>query len=279
MPRPPDPPSHPAGGLTGQGIIMGLERCGWLSLKTGAPMKLITARLALCLAFACSAGGASAQEIGMQSFEWGMSVLDADRVNSAIAPPRGSRSRPAASMAPSGARVTTSYRTSPAVSARVKAQYIQFIERTVSPSAAAGVRQVLSTRNPVSNWSSIVAGDGLRAGDAADALAAYWVLNWMIANGGDNNPAQTLAVRDQVRGIMSSNPAFARLDEAQRQEMAEALMLNFLMQHAAFTDAMQRRDQATLRRLGDAAVARFRNEMGVDLRQLQLTNAGFVKRG
>lgn len=172
MPRPPYPPSYSAGGLTGQAIIIGLKRCGGLSLKTGIPMKVIIARLALCLAFACSAGGASAQEIGMQSFEWGMSVLDADRVNSAIAPPRGSQSRPAASMAPSGARVTTGYRTSPAVSARVKAQYIQLIERTVSPSAAAGVRQVLSTRSPVSNWASIVAGDGLRAGDTADALTA-----------------------------------------------------------------------------------------------------------
>jgi hypothetical protein len=30
-------------------------------------------------------------------------------------------------------------------------------------------------------------------------------------------------------------------------------------------------------RLGDAAVARFRNEMGVDLRRLRLTNQGFVK--
>lgn len=101
----------------------------------------------------------------------------------------------------------------------------------------------------------------------------------MIANQGDNNRVQTLAVRNQVRSIMSSNPAFARLSDGQRQEMAEALMLNFLMQHAAFSNAMQRRDQAALRKLGDAAVTRFRNEMGVDLRQLQLTNNGFVRRG
>lgn len=53
-------------------------------------------------------------------------------------------------------------------------------------------------------------------------------------------------------------------------------MLNFLVQHAAYVDAMQRGDNAMARRLRDAAVARFRNEMGVDLRQLRLTNAGLT---
>jgi len=124
-----------------------------------------------------------------------------------------------------------------------------------------------------------VGGDGLRPGDTADSFAGYWILNWVMANGGDSNRAQALAVREQVRPIIASNPGYARLNEAQRQEMSEIFMLNFLVQHAAYTDALQRGDQATARRLGDAAVKRFRNEMGVDLRSLSLTNTGFVRRG
>lgn len=174
---------------------------------------------------------------------------------------------------------TSAYRPSSAVTAQVKRQYVQFISETVSPQAGAQVKAVLDRQDPVRAWANLVGSDGLRPGDAADALAAYWILNWIIANGGDGGKAQAQGVRDQVRNVMASNPAFARLNEAQRQEMAEALMLNFLMQHTAYNDAYKRRDQAAMRRLGDAAVTRFRNEMGVDLRQLQLTNQGFVRRG
>ena len=81
----------------------------------------------------------------------------------------------------------------------------------------------------------------------------------------------------QEASIMAANPAYARLSEAQRQEFAEVLILNFLIQHAAYIDALKRGDRDAQRRIGDAAVARFKSEMGVDLRRLRLTNAGFVR--
>ncbi len=55
--------------------------------------------------------------------------------------------------------------------------------------------------------------DGLRTGDLADAMAAYWILNWIMANQGDNNRTQALAVRDQVRGVIGGSPAVARLGD------------------------------------------------------------------
>lgn len=177
--------------------------------------------------------------------------------------------------APSGAVVSTTYRASPAVSTRVRSQFAEFVGRNSGREAEQRVRSVLMNGDPVGSWSGIVRSDGLRSGDVADVMAAYWVMNWVIANQGDNNRAQTLAVRDQVRRSIAGGP-IARLDDAGRQEMAEVLMLNFLVQHAAYVDAMQRGDNAMARRLGDAAVTRFRNEMGVDLRQLRLTQAGFV---
>ena len=53
---------------------------------------------------------------------------------------------------------------------------------------------MLTNGDPIGSWSGIVRSDGLRSGDVADAMAAYWVMNWVIANQGDNNRAQTLAV-------------------------------------------------------------------------------------
>lgn len=182
------------------------------------------------------------------------------------------------SAAASASAASTRYRASPQVSARVKKQFSDWMGKQAGAEGGRQVMAAMQRTDPVQNWARLVSADGLRPGDAADALAGYWVLNWMIANRGDNTRAQTLAVREQVRPIMASNPAYARLNEPQRQELAEVLMLNFLIQQAAYTDALKRNDQNDIRRLADAAVARFRNEMGVDLRQLQLTNNGFVRR-
>ena len=178
------------------------------------------------------------------------------------------------------ARTPTDYRASPAVTARVKQQYVDFIRKSVSPQAAQQYEGVLSRSDFVRNWSNLVAEEGLRPGDAVDAFAAYWMLNYLIANNlTDSGAGSGRAVASQIRPIMASNAGFGRLNEGQRQEMAEVLMLNFLTQQAAYDHAVTSRDEALRRRLGEAAVARFRSEMGVDLRQLQLTRAGFVRGG
>lgn len=135
----------------------------------------------------------------------------------------------------------------------------------------------MDERDPVRGWAKIVGSDGLRPGDMADAVASYWILNWVMANGGDNSRAEAQAVRRQVRRMIAASPGYGRLSEAQRQEISEVLMLNFLIQHAAYTDALQRGDSDTANRLGEAATARFQKEMGIDLRQLRLTDAGFVQ--
>ncbi len=221
-------------------------------------------------------------------------ILNKQRVDSAInsgrsgnrqpsrAAPRYSSNSPTSLVgrpgAASGPALTqTTYRASPEVSARVRRQFADWMGTQAGPEGGRKIAQALAQRDPVRSWAQIVGGDGLRPGDTADSMAAYWIFNWVMANGGDSNRAQAQAVRNQVKPMIASNPGYARLNEAQRQEMSEVLMLNFLIQHAAYLDAMKRGDRATARRLGDAAVTRFRNEMGVDLRQLTLTNNGFVR--
>ncbi|AYV46443.1 hypothetical protein CFHF_14985 [Caulobacter flavus] len=206
-------------------------------------------------------------------------ILNQQRIEAAVKAGRGGASAKARPAPPAaGAKGVTTYRASPAVSAKARRQFVDFVSRTSGAEGGRKVADALARQDPVRSWASIVASDGLKPGDAADALAGYWILNWVMANGADNDRAQTQAVLAQVRPIIAGNPAYARLTEPQRQEFAETLMLNFLLQHAAYVDAMQRGDAAAKRRLGDAAVARFRAEMGVDLRALSLTKTGFVRR-
>jgi hypothetical protein len=76
--------------------------------------------------------------------------------------------------------------------------------------------------------------------------------------------------------MMGDNRSFTGLNDAQKQEMAEVLILNFIAQSVAYEDAMRDNDATMQRRLQNAATTRFQNEMNVDLRQLRLTGNGFV---
>jgi hypothetical protein len=209
-------------------------------------------------------------------------ILNRQRVDSAIGAPSRSGSTPGA-RSPSPARpagkVTTAYRASPQVSARVVEQYSKTLATRLGPVQGPKAADALKRTDPLRCWSRLVEGDGLRSGDVADAVAGWWVLSWVIANGGDSNRAQVLGVREQARAMLAASPGLARLDDTRRQEMAEVMMLDFVVQQAAYVGALQRGDQAEARRQGDEAAARFQRQMGVDLRRVRLTDRGFAKRG
>lgn len=215
--------------------------------------------------------------IASQYMDYGASMMAVGQMNNVLGSTVQGHDRRSASPPRRAVAVDTRYRVSPAVSARVRGQFADFVAKT-SPANADRLRQVVLQNDLLGAWEKHVAVDGLRRGDVADAMAAYWVQNWQIANNAPfTDRAQVQAVRGQVSRLLASNRAFARLDDAGKQEMAEVFMLNFVAQGSAFSDATARRDAALTRRLSDAAVARFRSEMNVDPRQLRLTQAGFAR--
>lgn len=166
-----------------------------------------------------------------------------------------------------------------AVTLRVQRQFVDFLRRQAGPAGADAMAKVFASQDLLAAWARQAAPDGMRPNDVADAMAEYWVTNWLIARGSmDAPPAQVRGVREQARRTLVTNARFAGLTSAQRQEMAEVVIYNTLVQGEAYRGAVTKGDAATKARLGDAAVARFRNEMGVDLRALALTDRGFLKR-
>lgn len=177
--------------------------------------------------------------------------------------------------APIAAMTSTSYYADPQVSARVRAQFGEWLAKETGAAGGPRLADAIAQRDPVRDWAAIVEGDGLHPGDMADVMASYWILNWVMANGADSNQTQAQAARKQMRRMF--NPGFVRLMGPPHQELSEALMLNFLMQHAAYVDAVKRDDRAALKQLGDAAQMRFSKELAVDLRQITLTGNGFAR--
>lgn len=223
--------------------------------------------------------------IGSQYIDFGSSMMAVGQMNNVLGNTvrsggSGARRNSAGaglSASRQAVSVNTRYRASPAVTTRVKGQFADFVAKT-DPANGPRLRQAVQQKDLLGAWEKHVSVDGLRRGDVADAMAAYWVQNWQIANNVPfANRTQVQAVRGQVYRALGSNPQFAQLDDAGKQEMAEVFMLNFVAQGSAFSDATSKGDKGLSRRLSDAAVARFRSEMNVDLRQLKLTEAGFVR--
>ena len=183
---------------------------------------------------------------------------------------------------PSAARplVTTAYPSDPAVTGRVQRQFVAFVRTQSGAAGGEAMARAFASQDLLQAWARQARPDRMRLGDVADAMAEYWVTNWLIAHGRAESPPGTVAaVRDQVRGVLACSPAFGRLSPPQRQEMAEALIYNTLLQGELVGDAMKRRDAAYLARAADAAVARFRTEAGIHLRAVDLTARGLVRKG
>jgi hypothetical protein len=172
----------------------------------------------------------------------------------------------------------TSYRASPTVSARVQRSFLTEIRWSAGVEVRDGLQAAFAERSHLEIWQELVANEGLRTGSVVDALTAYWVLNWITANGAYDVRVDHAPVRRQLEAAFESDRAFQRLGDQQKQELAEGYILNFLLEHAALYSALGRKDAEVLMGLSAAATARFRQTMGVDLLALVPGPDGFGPR-
>lgn len=172
----------------------------------------------------------------------------------------------------------TSYRPSPTVSARLTREFLDRIRWSAGIEARDRLTAAFAERSPVEIWLELVSADGLEANNVADALTAYWVLNWVAANGAYTAKVDSTSVQRQLRAAFANDPNFAKMSDQQRQEAAEGYILDFLVEHAALNTAVEQRDVDTLNRLAAASVMRFRQKMKVDLLSVVPGPDGFMPR-
>jgi hypothetical protein len=179
---------------------------------------------------------------------------------------------------PGGAALATTYRAGPAGSARAKADYIAWA-RTISPREADQLARQLEPMDVPGVWSARIADPSYRAGDLVDAITAYIVVNWIMANRQAEAPDEAQAgTRRQVRAALAESGAIAGLTDMDRQVLAETLMINLIVQHSGYSNAWLARDKPLMNAISDAAQGRFKTEFGLDLRGLALTPDGLAAR-
>lgn len=162
--------------------------------------------------------------------------------------------------------------------ARTQQNLRNFVARTENPEARANLQQMIAAQpNMIQEVGQAIQPYGLDAHNVADAYALWWINSWLVANQRDEDPdRETIAtVKQQVRNAFSATPDFAKTSDAERQEYAEALLLQATLLGSAFDQ--WKSDPAMLGELSQAA-HQGAKASGVDLSLMTLTRNGFVAR-
>lgn len=244
----------------------------------------VLGRTTVALTLAVATLGARAQmNLGQGYVDLSASLMSVNAFNNVLEgvkrPVRGSGGKRPVGKAPVPKPARLTYTESPAVTKKVERNFVAFLRQSGLNEGADSMAKFLKTGDFRKVWAQEVASNGLRRGDVADALAAYWAANWAIANRKtDVSTAQVRGIRRQLAPILARDRTMAGLSNARRQEISEVWMINYVAQVGGYAAALKSGDAATLGKVSDAAVTRFKNEVKIDLRTVNLTGNGFTRR-
>jgi hypothetical protein len=163
------------------------------------------------------------------------------------------------------------YRPDPEIRRTVESEFVARIVKT-DPRVKDSMRQMMATNDFYALFDQTVRPYGYNSRNVADVVAAYTVLNWAIANNQEPpKDAGHAAVRRKVATILSANPVLA--DPANRQRVADELILRYVLFTGAFQEA-RKTGQATT--MSNHIRQTFLAQNGEDLRQMRFTPQGFI---
>ena len=151
-----------------------------------------------------------------------------------------------------------------------------FIARTPDPAARANLQQTLAAQPALMDIiSADVRAYGFDPHNVADVYAVWWINVWGASQKQniEPDPATVEAVKRQVRSTPAATPDFAEASDAERQEFAEALLLQ-----AAILGSGLDQWESDPKMLEQLAKASRQGALasGLDLTRMTLTPDGFV---
>lgn len=172
----------------------------------------------------------------------------------------------------------TAFRPDPAISQRVRAQVLAAAMPS-SPNPA-GLRQAVDSGAPWQEFDRLLIQHGYDPRDLADVVAAFYLIAWEVATGGDatTQRAGIAAVRGQARQMLAGNSPLARQSEAERQATAETLAFYAMAAAARANDLRVAGNGTALTAFRAEVAATVAQQQGIDLRHYALTPAGFQAR-
>jgi hypothetical protein len=152
----------------------------------------------------------------------------------------------------------------------------RFVEKTRenNPAGAIQMEQLFASKDVIGQINQGMTTIGLKSNNVADAYALYWVSAWLGTRGRSENlpKSQMIAVRNQAAGALLKVPELTSATDAQKQEMAEAMLIQSLLISASIDSA---KSDPVLTEKVKVVIAQGAKGMGLDLDQMTLTTTGF----
>ncbi len=184
---------------------------------------------------------------------------------------RGSRPGTRGSRPVSGG--STRYRPNLAVRRRTVATWMAKT-RAANPQIAANLQRDLRGRDPIVAISSNIGRYGLRTDDLADVVAVYLVSSWQGMRGELNDPplAPVRAARAQMHRVLLSNRRFTSASNATKQQLADALLLQMVVDTESVR--LAKGNPAQMARAQSSIRQNVIRVLKIDLSKMKLTNQG-----
>ena len=147
--------------------------------------------------------------------------------------------------------------------------------RELNPAVGDQLEALVNSVDIFGEFSKALTPLGLQVNNVGDVYALWWMNSWLASRGRNDNPSRTQiqAVKRQVARAMLSSSQFTGMTDAQKQQMAEALLLQAALTDAAVTQAKSNPSEL---RAVTISVKQGTREAGIDLDTINLTNNGFV---
>jgi hypothetical protein len=148
----------------------------------------------------------------------------------------------------------------------------QLIDR--DPVTAKKLERLFASTDVVDELGKAMKSLGLQSNNVADAYTIYLTQVWMrFHDRVESLPqSQMMAVRNQAANALLATPQFASASDAQKQEIAEAMLIQTVLIAASINSA---ESNPTLRAQMKTSIAQGAKGMGLDLDRMTLTTQGF----
>ena len=161
--------------------------------------------------------------------------------------------------------------------ARRKQNLAQFVARSraVDPEGANQLAQVFASNDVISAASKEMAKFGLRSDNLADVYALYWSSVWLASVRSSATPtrAQFAKVKTQSGAALAAIPTVIGASDKQKQQFAEALLVQTLLIEASVEGA---KNNPAQRQAIANTVLQGAKAMGLALDTMTLTDEGFT---
>jgi hypothetical protein len=177
----------------------------------------------------------------------------------------------------SSGRSNLAYSTTPALKQKVVQGYISNLE-TTNPAASQAIAAAFGSGKSDYGqvYRGLFKGKGLRENDVADVMSAYLILGYSIVNNVDTNAVtipMVRGVRSQIAPLLASNPGLST--PGLPAQLGEQMKLQLAIAQRGRQEAIE---QNSLPSYQQIVATLFKNQYGMDLTQLRLTDRGFVKK-